>query len=101
MTSKNVIFDPIKLEKLLVKDWIEYIDPRKLLQLIKNNAKEKFNIIDPKIQTLMVSNCEFNQKGLLLWISYKIIKDNEVVNSTTEIQLNPDGSVDVLKTIDI
>jgi|LakMenE18May11ns_1017448.scaffolds.fasta_scaffold9607757_3 hypothetical protein len=99
MTSKNAIFDPIKLEKLLIKDWISYIDPRKLLELIKLNVKNLFNIEEPKIQTLLISNCEFNQEGISLWVSYKIIKSNEIVNSTTQILLNPDGSVNLINTI--
>jgi hypothetical protein len=99
MTSKNVIFDPRKLEKLLIKDWIEFVDPRQLLNFIKNNVQNALNISDPKIQTLLVSNCIFDKKGISLWISYKIIKTEEVVNVTTEIFLNPDGTLENIRTI--
>lgn len=99
MTSKNVIFDPRKLEKLLIKDWIEFVDLRQLLNFIKNNVQDTLNISDPKIQTLIISNCIFDKKGISLWISYKIIKTEEVVNATTEVFLNPDGTLENIRTI--
>ena len=101
MTSKNVIFDPRKLEKLLIKDWIEFINPRELLTFIKDNVKQKLNL-DPKIQTLLISNCEFDDENrLYLWISYKIIKPNEIVNSTSKVLLNYDGTISEVETIEI
>jgi len=99
MTSKNVIFDPRKLEKLLIKDWIEFIDLRQLLNFIKNNVENTLNITNPKIQTLIISNCIFDKKGISLWISYKIIQTEEVVNATTEVFLNPDGTLENIRTI--
>lgn len=98
ITSKSIL-DPTKLEKLLIKDWTNYINPRELLNLVKNNVTNKYNIIDPKIQTLTISYCEINQKGITLWINYNIIKSNEVVNATTEIIVNFDGKIIDTKTI--
>lgn len=101
MTSKNVVFDPNKLEKLLIKNWADFINPRELLSFIRNNVEQKFNITNPKIQTLLISNCEFDNNGLFLWISYKILKSNETVNSTTKVFLNQDGTITEIKTIEI
>lgn len=99
MFTSKIILDPTKLEKLLIKDWINYINPRELLSFIKNNVENEFNIIDPKIQTLMISHCELNQKGIMLWINYNIIKSKEVVNATTQILFYFDGSINEIKTV--
>lgn len=99
MTSQQQVFDPRKLEKLLIKDWIQFIDPRKLLNFIKNNIEKNHNIINPKIQSLMVSNCELKPEGISLWIDYNIVNSNNNVNITNEIMLLPDGEIKILNTI--
>lgn len=99
MTSQQQVFDPRKLEKLLIKDWIQFIDPRKLLNFIKNNIENNHDIIDPKIQSLMVSNCELKPEGISLWIDYNIVNSNNNVNVTNEFLLLPNGDINILNTI--
>ena len=99
MTSQQQVFDPRKLEKLLIKDWIQFIDPRKLLNFIKNNIEKTHNIINPKIQSLIVSNCELKPEGISLWIDYNIVNSSSNVNITNEILLLPDGEIKILNTI--
>jgi hypothetical protein len=99
MTSQQQVFDPRKLEKLLIKDWMQFIDPRKLLNFIKNNIENNHDIIDPKIQSLMVSNCELKPEGISLWIDYNIVNSNNNVNVTNEVLLLPNGDINILNTI--
>lgn len=99
MISTDKIFDPRKLEKLLIKDWTEFIDIRKLLNFLKTNAENKFNINSPKIDTVIVSNCEMNETGIFLWIDYKLLYSNNIVNITLEVKLNRDGTLENIKTI--
>jgi hypothetical protein len=99
MTSKQQVFDPRKLEELLIKDWMQFIDPRKLLNFIKNNIENNHDIIDPKIQSLMVSNCELKPEGISLWIDYNIVYSNNNVNVTNEVLLLPNGDINILNTI--
>ena len=99
MTSQQQVFDPRKLEKLLIKDWIKFIDSRKLLNFIKNNIENNHDIINPKIQSLMVSNCELKPEGISLWIDYNIVNSNNNVNITNEVLLLPNGDIKILNTI--
>lgn len=97
--SSEDIFDPTKLEKLLVKDWINFINPRNLLNFLRSNAEIKFQITNPKIQTLMVSNCELKPEGISLWINYNIVNSNSNVNITDELLLEPKGTIRIINTI--
>lgn len=95
----ETFFDPKNLEKLLIKDWTEYIDIRKLINFLIANIEKSLQFSNPKIQTIIISNCIFNNNGLFVWIDYKIIDSTKVVNITSEILLKPDGSVDLIKSI--
>ena len=78
---------------------MQFIDPRKLLNFIKNNIENNHDIIDPKIQSLMVSNCELKPEGISLWIDYNIVNSNNNVNVTNEVLLLPNGDINILNTI--
>jgi hypothetical protein len=98
-TSQEQIFDPIKLEKLLIKGWTEFIEPRKLLNFLKTNAEKTFQINNAKIQTLLISNCEIESTGISLWINYNIVNSNSPVNITHKAMLNLDGTIKITQTI--
>jgi hypothetical protein len=95
MTSKEQIFDPNKLEKLIIKNWTDFIDTRKLLNLLKTNYELDFNI-NPDIKSLTVSYCELRLQGICIWISYNIIDSNQDVNITNEFLLKNDGTIEIL-----
>jgi hypothetical protein len=95
----ETFFDPTNLEKLLIKDWTEYIDIRKLINFLSANVESSLQISNPKIQTIIVSNCIFNNKGLFVWVDYKIIDSDKLVNATSEILLKPDSSIELIRTI--
>jgi len=98
MTSE-VIFNPTNLENLLIKHWTEFLDTRKLLNFLKINAEEVLQINNPKIQTLMVSNCELMPQGISLWINYNIVNSNGNVNITNQVLIRKDGTIENLNYI--
>jgi hypothetical protein len=98
MTSE-VIFNPTNLENLLIKHWTEFLDTRKLLNFLKINAEEVLHINNPKIQTLMVSNCELMPQGISLWINYNIVNSNGNVNITNQVLMRKDGTIENLNYI--
>lgn len=90
--SEEKIFNPNKLEKLLIKHWTDFIDARKLLELLRNIH----NNPSTQITNLTVSYCELSQQGIMLWISYNIVNSNESVNMTNEILLTSVGDFKIL-----
>jgi len=99
ITTNKDIFDPRNLEKLLIKDWTEFIDARKLLNFLKSNIEEKLHINNPKIQTLLVSNAILEHQGISLWINYNIVNSSSTVNITDVVLLKVDGTIEITKTI--
>lgn len=69
------------------------------MNFLKINVEIKFHIKDPKIQTLMISNCEMKPEGIFLWINYNIVNSSSNVNVTDEVLLDSNGSIKLIKTI--
>lgn len=59
------VFDPEKLEQLLVANWTKFLDSRALLRFAVK-ALENTSSTPPK--SLTVSRCEVNHSGFLLWL---------------------------------
>lgn len=97
MNSEEKIYNINKIENLLVKNWTDYIEVRKLIKLLTENAKNQY--INPKIHSIKVSNCCLSSQSVSLWVDYNIIASNSNVNVTSEIFLMPDGTVVLNKTI--
>lgn len=93
------IFDPNKLEKTLVKNWIEFIDARKLLELANSNAEQQFGHKPPNIQNLQITRFEIIKSGFVIWIDYRINNQNDIVNITIEMFTNFQGNILNTKTI--
>lgn len=88
-----------ELEKLLIKQWTEFLDIRKVIEYAKNASIEQLKFTSPKIQSLLVTRCEIKNNGLLVWIDYKVIEKDKNVNATTEFFLECDGTTSHVKTI--
>lgn len=97
MNSEEKIYNINKIENLLVKNWTDYIEVRKLIKLLTENAKNQY--VNPKIHSIKVSNCSLSSQSVSLWIDYNIITSNSNVNVTSEIFLMPDETVVFNKTI--
>jgi hypothetical protein len=97
MNSEYKIYNINKIENLLIKNWTDYIEVRKLIELLTENAKNQY--VNPKINSIKVSNCSLTARSFSLWIDYNIITYNSNVNVTSEIFLMPDETIVLNKTI--
>jgi hypothetical protein len=88
-----------ELEKILIKNWSEFLDIRKVLSYAKNIAEQQLEIQNPKIITVIVTRCELQNNGMLIWIDYKILDFDNIVNATTEFFLEFNGKTNHIKTI--
>jgi spore coat protein CotF len=95
--NSEKIYDINKIEKLLVKNWTEYIDARKMINFLTSHAKSQYD--NPKIHNLKVSNCNLLLECISLWVEYNIINSSLDVNVTSEIFLLSDGTLKINRTI--
>lgn len=93
------IFDPNKLEKTLIKNWTEFIDARKLLELASSTAEQQFGYKPPNIQNLKINRFEIIKSGFVIWIDYRINNQNDIVNITIEMFTDFCGNILNTKTI--
>jgi len=93
------MFNKTELEKILVKNWTEFLEIRKAMEFIKTMASKELKMNDPKIKKLSVSNCSFTDRGIIFWIESNIINSNSNVNITTEILIRHNKNIEHIKTI--
>lgn len=97
MTSLKVV-NVEKLETLITSKWLEFIDPRDILKFAKENATKTFEIENPKIQKINVSNCEFIDNNIYLWIDYSVHINYKNVNTVTKVLVNSSGNLKEIST---
>lgn len=79
-----------KLESVLVKNWTEFIDARQLLKYVSGLSNRP-------VRNLTISRFEPQNNGFLVWLDYKILDSERVVNITQEIFLGLNGDVITLQ----
>ena len=87
------IFNPNKLEKTLIKNWTEFTDARKLIELASSTAEQQFGHKPPNIQNLKITRFEIINSGFVIWIDYIINNHNDIVNITIEMFTDFSGNV--------
>ncbi len=93
------MFKKTKFEKLLVKNWTEFLEIRKVIEFLKTMTIKELETTNPKITTLSVSNCFFSERGIIIWIDYSIQNSNKIVNRTSEFLIRNDGKIEYVNSI--
>lgn len=93
------IFDPVKLEKLLIKQWIEFIDLKKVMEIAHSTVERQLGFKPPNIQNLKATRFEANAFGFVIWIEYRVNNNSDIVNITIELVTDFLGNIKSLKTI--
>lgn len=65
----NNIFNPTKLEEILIANWSAFFDARKMMNFVKNEIKTHLDL-DVTVQQLVLSRFEFTNKGFLIWLEF-------------------------------
>lgn len=94
----NLLFDPIKLEKLLIKHWTEFIEPKEIINLARSTAERQLGYSPPNIQNLKITRFELVNSNFVIWIDFIIKNQNSNVNTTIEILCDFKG---VIKNIEL
>lgn len=79
-----------KLEKLLIKNWTEFIDIRLMLDYSKQLATD-LGFTSPHVNRVTVTRFEFVENGFLVWLEYSIQTGNKNVNACSELLLTHKG----------
>jgi hypothetical protein len=91
--------DKINLEKLIVKNWTSFIDPRIMFAHLRELVK--IHLLSPEpysINSIRLTRCESTTSGLLIWIDYIIKSEGSPVNATSEFLL-VDDKLNYIKSI--
>lgn len=85
-----------KLEKTLIKNWAEFINPREFLAYAQSLT---VNNSDSKVTKLSTTRFELTSKGFIVWIDYILYQNNTPVNITSELFLDFEGNFHHVKSI--
>ena len=102
---KNII-DNSKLEKLLIANWANILDQKKLiaytLMCVQNHEFRKVAETSKKLMhnvKITVSRFELKEHGFNLWIEYSIPIEQNIAIGTVELFLSNCGDVNNIQTI--
>jgi hypothetical protein len=79
-----------KLEKLLIKNWTEFIDIRAMLDYAKLLAVD-LGIDSPQVNRVTLTRFELTENGFLVWIEYSVTTPGKKVNAVSELLLRKNG----------
>lgn len=104
------IIDQTKLEKLLTKNWTQFIDQKKLiaytLTCVRNHnfkheikSNKKFLAKVQNHVQITISNVSLKPQGIYLWVEFKVPKENAFIIGTTELLVDKNLDVNHIQTI--
>jgi hypothetical protein len=82
------MLDILKLEKLLIREWTEFLDSRKLLRFIKRTIEETGQIADDPLG-FSITRFELTNDGFIIWIEGHYGKESK--KFTIEANLSEDS----------
>ena len=102
---KNII-DNLKLEKILIANWANFLDQKKLiaytLMCVQNHKFSKEvetrKKLLPNIK-ITVSNFKLKKHGFNIWIEYSVPIEQNVAIGTVELSLYNSGDLCHIQTI--
>tara|TARA_Y100000296_G_C4961894_1_gene151410 strand:- start:161 stop:487 length:327 start_codon:yes stop_codon:yes gene_type:complete len=100
------IIDNLKLEKLLVANWANFLDQKKLiaytLMCVSNHEFGQSVETDGKLLPnvkITISHFQLKKDGFNLWIEYSIPMEQNVAIGTVELRLSNGGDLSHIQTI--
>lgn len=92
------LFDKKSLQNLLQRNWTSFIDKNKLMAFILTYVRDadlpKGKDITPhKGMLLTISRISLLDKGILLWIDFRVPTNNKIKIGTCEAILSYDGVI--------
>jgi hypothetical protein len=100
------ILDKNKLEKILLTNWAEFINIRKLIEFTRESCIKHLQLPETiQVFEIRVSRFEPTQKGFLLWLETTlnstdiITTSTETIKPTLEVFLNLSGEAECLNIV--
>ena len=78
--------DKLNFEKLAIKNWTSFFDPRQMFSYLATIAAGYLNE-QGKITSLRITRFEPTLEGIIIWIEYNIQNKTTSVNATSEFLL--------------
>ena len=75
--------DKQNLEKLAIKNWPSFLDPRQMFLYLTTIAEEQLHI-QGKVTSIRMTRFELTLQGIIIWIEYIIKYNTSSVNATSE-----------------
>jgi hypothetical protein len=90
-----------KLEQILISNWAEFLDLRKIIGFLQTLATEHLSEDRLQVLKVTISRFELSEGGFLLWFDYDVNLTNQKkkVNMTSEVRLLNNGTLLHLQTI--
>lgn len=94
----NLIFDPDKLEKFLIKHWTEFIEFKEIIKIASSTVEQQLGFKPPNIQNLKVTRFEVVNSNFVIWLDYIVNYKETPVNITLEILIGLNGEIEKIET---
>ena len=92
-----------EIEKLLLKNWANFLDIKILAQLVLSYASEHLSITIDRSQVqqnkIKVSKFNIVAEGFILWVDFTITRQNDTIIGTSELFLYNNGEILQKQTI--
>jgi len=90
-----------KLEQILISNWAEFLDLRKIIGFLQTLATEQLSVDELQVMKVTISRFELSESGFILWFDYDVnlTKQKKKVNMTSEVRLLNNGNLLHLRTI--
>jgi len=73
-------------EKLGIKNWTSFVDPRQMFSYLESIASEHLNE-KGKVISVRITRFELSQQGIIIWIDYSLNNNTILVKATSEFLL--------------
>lgn len=70
-----------QLEKILIAQWTEFLNPREIITLITNNQNFTNKTL---INNIKVTRCEFFKNKLTIWIEFNYNQKDNLIELETD-----------------
>lgn len=89
----NLIFDPNKLERFLIKHWTEFVDFKETIKIASSTVEQQLGFKPPNIQNLKATRFEIVDSNFVIWLDYIVNYKEKPVNITLEILSSFNGEI--------
>ncbi len=86
----NISFNKEEFERLLIKNWTVFLDPREIIKFVNNQAQIQNIQLDEPIRTIKLSKCTVAcDYSLGIWIEFNAMIAGKLTQGTVDAYTYP------------